>query len=248
MSGTVNQVCIIPARMGSSRFPGKPLAEILGKPMINWVASAALSAKCFDEVYVATCDREIVDYLNTVGIPAILTSPNHERCTDRTFEAVHYLGFTDDSGVEITMLQGDEPTITSANLQSLSQARTKDDSGLERVLNLSGPVAAGDLQNEDIVKMLVNANDRVLSFARQAPEISGYQQLIRRQVCAMKFSIVALQKFANLQQSRWERSLSIDFFRFIENEIPVFGVAIDNHTHPVDRMSDISIVEEILSK
>ena len=84
----MNIVAVIPARMASSRFPGKPLVEILGMPMIGHVALRTAMSKTLSATYIATCDEEIMDYAKTIGIPAIMTADTHTRCTDRTAEAV----------------------------------------------------------------------------------------------------------------------------------------------------------------
>src|SRR5574337_464302 len=97
---------IIPARMASTRFPGKPLAKILGTPMIGHVYYRAKLSKTLQEVYVATCDREIYNYITSIGGKAIMTRGDHERCSDRVAEAIQRL----DADV-IVMIQGDEPML-----------------------------------------------------------------------------------------------------------------------------------------
>ena len=79
---------IIPGRMASSRFPGKPLAKIRGVPMIGHVYFRSKMSQVLDEVYVATCDKEIADYVQSVGGKAIMTAPTHERASDRAAEAM----------------------------------------------------------------------------------------------------------------------------------------------------------------
>ncbi len=79
---------IIPARMGSSRFPGKPLSKILGVPMVGHVYFRSKMSESLQEVYVATCDQEIADYIESIGGKSILTSDTHERASDRAAEAM----------------------------------------------------------------------------------------------------------------------------------------------------------------
>src|SRR3989338_6432053 len=101
---------IIPARMASTRFPGKPLAKILGKPMIQWCWEAAKKAKSLNEVYVATCDEEIVKACKRFGAKAIMTSDKHQRASDRTAEAVLKAEkMTGKKAGIVVMIQGDEP-------------------------------------------------------------------------------------------------------------------------------------------
>ena len=84
----MNIIGIIPARLASSRLPNKPLAEILGMPMIGHVYLRSKMSSIMEEVYVATCDQEIKDYIGTIGGKAIMTSNSHERASDRTAEAL----------------------------------------------------------------------------------------------------------------------------------------------------------------
>src|SRR6266480_2929451 len=100
-------VAVIPARMGSSRFPGKPLAPLLGRPMIEHVVRRAEMCEQLDAVYVATCDEEIREVVEGFGGGVIMTSPRHERAGDRVAEAAEHL-----EGEIIVMIQGDEPMIT----------------------------------------------------------------------------------------------------------------------------------------
>ncbi len=84
----MNIISIIPARMSSTRFPDKPMKKILGIPMIGHVYKRVKMCKLLNEVYVATCDKEIYDYINSIGGKAVMTSASHERCTDRCAEAM----------------------------------------------------------------------------------------------------------------------------------------------------------------
>ena len=84
----MNIIAIIPARMGSSRYPGKPLAKIHGVPMVGHVALRTAMSKTLSGTYIATCDQEIMDYAASINIPGILTADTHTSCTDRTAEAL----------------------------------------------------------------------------------------------------------------------------------------------------------------
>ena len=79
----MNILALIPARMGSSRFPGKPMAEILGKPMIGHVYNRVKQCSLLDKIVVATCDREIFDYIESIGGQSVMTGNHHERASDR---------------------------------------------------------------------------------------------------------------------------------------------------------------------
>src|SRR4030042_3802428 len=103
---------IIPARMDSSRFPGKPLENINGIPMIGHVYLRSKLNKTFDDVYVATCDNQIKDYIESIGGKAIMTASTHERASDRTAEAMLKVEKKIGKKIDIVvMIQGDEPMI-----------------------------------------------------------------------------------------------------------------------------------------
>ena len=103
-------IALIPARMGSSRFPGKPMAKILEKPMIEHVYERVVQCDLLTKTVVATCDQEILDHIESIGGEAIMTGNHHERASDRCAEALGYIEKQD--GIQydiIVMVQGDEP-------------------------------------------------------------------------------------------------------------------------------------------
>jgi len=109
----MNIIGIIPARLASTRLPNKPMASILGMPMIGHVYFRSKMSSILDEVYVATCDNEIVDYIASIGGKAIMTADTHERASDRTAEALITIEKETGKKVDIVvMIQGDEPMIT----------------------------------------------------------------------------------------------------------------------------------------
>src|SRR5918995_1668074 len=112
-------VAIIPARMGSSRFPGKPLASLLGKPMIEHVYRRTAESISVNDVYVATCDEEIRRAVTDFGGRVIMTAATHERATDRVAQAIEHLEAQDPTPVDlVVMVQGDEPMITASMIDA----------------------------------------------------------------------------------------------------------------------------------
>src|SRR3989338_8650143 len=112
MTTNLNIIGIIPARMGSSRFPGKPLAKILGMPMVGHVYFRSKMSKILNDVYIATCDKEIGDYADSIGAKWAMTKDTHERASDRCAEAM--LKIENETGEKVdiaVMIQGDEPMI-----------------------------------------------------------------------------------------------------------------------------------------
>ena len=129
--------------MGSSRFPGKPLAPIHGVPMIGHVFKRVEMSENLDFVYVATCDQEIFDYIQSIGGNAVMTSDSHERCTDRTAEAIEILESKLNVNFEIVlMVQGDEPMVTPTMIQSSLEAMFQDEG--VNVVNLVAKIDSKD--------------------------------------------------------------------------------------------------------
>jgi 3-deoxy-manno-octulosonate cytidylyltransferase (CMP-KDO synthetase) len=105
-------LAIIPARMGSSRFPGKPMAQILGKPMIGHVYERVSRSPILTETVVATCDREIFNYIQSIGGTAVMTADTHERASDRCAEAMLKIETVRQMRYDfVVMVQGEEPMI-----------------------------------------------------------------------------------------------------------------------------------------
>jgi 3-deoxy-manno-octulosonate cytidylyltransferase (CMP-KDO synthetase) len=136
-------VAIIPARMGSTRFPGKPMAEIHGVPMVGHVYFRTKMCSLLSETYVATCDQEIYDYIFSVGGKAIMTSDAHERCSDRTAEAM--LEVESATGIKVdivVMVQGDEPMVTLKMIEAAVNPMLGDPS--IQVVNLMARIKTGE--------------------------------------------------------------------------------------------------------
>ena len=158
-------VAIIPARMAASRFPGKPLAIILDLPMIEHVRRRVCLSEVIDDVYVATCDREIFDTVENFGGKAVMTKDTHERCTDRVEEAVRNI----DLDIAV-VVQGDEPLFKPEVLSELVSPLLDDDS--VPCTNLISTIRnKKDLDDVDIVKTVVDERGFVMYFSVYA----GYQ-------------------------------------------------------------------------
>lgn len=237
-------VVIIPARMGSSRFPGKPLKNILNLPMIEHVRRRALLCEVVDEVYVATCDREIADVVAKHNGKAIMTSDKHERCTDRVQEAVGKI-----AADIIVNLQGDEPLFFPEVINRLVSPMLKDDKiGCTNLLSVI--TDENDLRDKDIVKAVLGHGNQVLYFSR-APipclRVRGRCPMYR-QTGISAFTRSFLNTFANLSSTPLETTESIDFLRILEHGFPIQGIIYDQKTTGVDQPDDIHIVEQILQK
>jgi 3-deoxy-manno-octulosonate cytidylyltransferase (CMP-KDO synthetase) len=237
-------VAVIPARLGSSRFPGKPLAPILGRPMIEHVFCRARLCDKLDAVYVATCDEEIRNVVEAFGGPVIMTSPSHERASDRIAEAAKTL-----AAEIIVMIQGDEPMITPEMINAALGAMVDDPSPL--CVNLIQRIdSLEEYLDPNTIKVVMNGNGDALYFSRAPiPRIDfadvGHAPVFK-QVCVIPFRRDFLLEFAQLPPTPLEKSESIDMLRIIEHGQNVRLVETDANTHAVDTPEDLKLVEQLL--
>jgi 3-deoxy-manno-octulosonate cytidylyltransferase (CMP-KDO synthetase) len=235
-------VAFIPARMAASRFPGKPLAPILGLPMIEHVRRRVALAEVVDEVVVATCDQEIMDTVIAAGGRAVMTRSTHERCTDRVAEAAESI----DCDVAI-IVQGDEPLFVPQVLSDLVAPFHSDDD--VEVTNLLSTITdKADLQDVDIVKTVLDERGRVLYFSRSPiPHFRVNAPCpMHRQTGVSAFSRSFLRTFTALPPTALEVVESVDFLRIIGHGHQIRGVIWEDRTVGVDRPADIGKIERIL--
>jgi len=245
----VNIIGIIPARMGSSRFPGKPLANIHGIPMIGHVYFRSKLANILDEVYVATCDQEIIDYIKSIGGKAIMTDTSHERASDRTSEALNIIeSRTEQKSDIIVMLQGDEPMILPGMIDAAVQPLLDDQS--VTVSNLMANIKnIEEWKDPNEVKVVVDKQNFAIYFSREPiPSTKKYSSEITayKQVCVIPFTRDCLINYTRLAPTPLEIIESVDMNRFIENGIKIKMIETDNNTIAVDTPQDLANVERLM--
>jgi 3-deoxy-manno-octulosonate cytidylyltransferase (CMP-KDO synthetase) len=153
---------IIPARIGSSRFPNKVLADISGIPMVIRTAQAV---KSIDSIAIATDVQEVVEIADSYGIKAVLTSGNHQSGTDRIYEASEILGLSDDE--IIINVQGDEPFIESTVVREIYNLTAKNSSNSDIIMNSAYKMISNpEADDPNIVKVVTDSNDIALYFSR----------------------------------------------------------------------------------
>lgn len=240
---------IIPARMESSRYPGKPLAKIHGIPMVGHCYLRSKMCPLLDEVYVATCNQEVVDYMNSIGGQAIMTANTHERASDRAAEAMLKVEAAIGHKVEIVvMIQGDEPMLTPEMLtQAIAPMRA--DSSVQ-VVNLVGDIATReDHDDPNEVKVVVDLNGDALYFSREpipSWKKGGKNVPMKKQICIIPFRRDFLLKFNQLPQTPLEIAESVDMLRVLESGYRVRMIPTMIETYSVDTPEDLRDVEEAM--
>lgn len=233
---------VIPARMASSRYPGKPLALILGLPMVEHVRRRSLLAQGVDLVAVATCDEAIKVAVEAYGGRAVMTKDTHERCTDRVEEAMQSL-----PGDIVVMVQGDEPLLNPEAISQVVQPLL-DDPALD-VVNLLSPLESpDDYANPNIVKAVCDRRGNVIYLTRAA--VPHFRHAIGvpvyRQTGIMAFRAAFLPAFSSLPETALEIAESVDMLRLLEHGVRIRGVVAGYITIGVDRPGDIELVESVL--
>lgn len=242
----MKSIGVIPARMGSSRFPGKPLAKILGIPMVGHVYFRSKMSKALDQVYVATCDKEIFDYVESIGGTAIMTADTHERCTDRIAEAVEKVEKMTGSPVDIVVnIQGDEPMVFPEMIDEAIAPMLTDKSIL--TTNLMAPLKTRE-EHEDPneVKVVVDRDNYALYFSREPipSRKKGAAQIpMLKQVCIIPFRRDFLFTFNRLEPTPLEKVESVDMLRAMEHGYKVKMVLTRFETYSVDTPEDLRFVE-----
>ena len=235
--------------MGSSRFPGKPMAKIHGVPMIGHCYLRARMCEELDEVYVATCDQVIADYIKSIGGSAIMTLDSHERATDRTAEAMLKIEKSLCEEVDIVvMIQGDEPMVTPKMVsQSIAPLRTEPEVNVVNLVANMKTIEEFNDQNE--VKVVIGNDNNAVYFSREPipsrKKFSGDVPMLK-QVCIIPFRRAYLLKFNNLEETSLERIESIDMLRIIENGENVRMVHTNESSFSVDTEEDRKRVEKLM--
>ena len=230
--------------MAAVRFPGKPLAKILGLPMIEHVRRRVCLSDAVDDVYVATCDAEIRDVVVRHGGKAIMTAKTHERCTDRIEEAARHV----DLDIAV-IVQGDEPLFSPNLIQALVRPLVIDDTiSCTNLLSVIHDEA--DLHNVDIVKTVLDRQGFVMYFSRSPIRHlrARHNPPMYRQTGLSAFTKAFLSRYANLPPTPLEVAESIDFLRILEHHHAVAGVVCDQTMIGVDRPDDVPKIEQILSE
>lgn len=231
---------VIPVRYGATRFPGKPLATILGKPMIQWVYEGARTATRLERIIVAADDDRILSAAASFGAEAMLTSPDCASGTDRVAE----VAARTDAAIFIN-IQGDEPLIRGEMLDSLVGALEEGGASMTSLMYRETEPAL--LADPNVVKVVVDHRGEALYFSR-SPLPSGNPDYFYRHVGIYGYRRDLLLGYRDLPVSRLEREERLEQLRALENGIRIRMVEITAPTLSVDAPGDIIKVESFLTR
>lgn len=242
---------IIPARMAATRFPNKPMVSILGFPMIGHVFFRSKMCRLLNEVYVATCDQEIIDYTLNSGGKAVMTANTHERASDRSAEALLTIEKELQTRFDIiVMIQGDEPLVMPEMIASVAQTLIDDPSC--EVANLMQELSdMKEYDNPNNVKVVTDVFNNALYFSREAiPSHKKARQPFKvfKQLGLIAFRRQVLIDFIGLNPTPLEIIESVDMNRLLENGRKIKMVITETVTDAIDVPSDLHKVEARMVK
>ncbi len=234
---------IIPARYNATRFPGKPLADILGKPMFWHVFNRARLCPKLTSVVLATDDDRIFSAAEKLDVPVVLTKDDHESGTDRVLEAAESLQVSQDAVV--VNIQGDEPALNPSVISEMIVPFKNPD---VLVTTPVRKITNEEAQNPDIVKVVFTLNQKALYFSRSPIPCSREHQESQfyGHIGLYAFRMNALKNFVALEPGRLENIEKLEQLRLLENDIPVHVMVTKYKSIGVDRPEDIERVSKIL--
>lgn len=239
---------LIPARYASTRFPGKPLVDILGKPMIQRVYEQASQSR-LQGLYVATDDQRIAGAVLAFGGRVVLTSDAHPTGTDRCREAAQKIEeSTGERFDAVINIQGDEPYIHPGQIDLLASAFERP--GTEIATLVKHLHSAADAENPGIIKVVRNLQEQALYFSRNLvphyrgtdPEEALLLHKYFKHIGMYGYRRDTLERIAALPQSPLEKAESLEQLRWLENGIPILALETHQQSRSVDTPADLEIL------
>lgn len=243
MSASSRVVLVIPARYGSSRLPGKPLADLLGKSMVQWVYEKALQVPSADTVIVATDDQRIVDAVKVFGGNVLLTSPHHPSGTDRLVEVMGQV----DADIYIN-LQGDEPLVRPEDVEQLAQGMLADTT--VDVGTLYHAIEDEEAQNPNAVKVVLGQEGNALYFSRSPipyPREAEKHPGFKKHVGVYAYRKRILEQYAHLPASALEQTEQLEQLRLLAAGLRIRAFEVAPTGPGVDTPECLEKVRAIIS-
>lgn len=232
---------IIPSRYQSSRFPGKPLADLCGKPMIWWVYQQAIKASSLDDLIVATDDQRIAEACKKYGMKYIMTSPDHDSPTSRMYEVATKMRYD-----YYVFIGGDEPLIEPDAIDAVTEEAKR--TGMDCVNAMTIIKSAPEVIDVTNLKVVTNTKGNLIITTRSPlpyPK-GGLDFDYMKFVGIAAYSSKALTLYNEAPKSKLEILEGCDLIRFIDQEIPVRMVEVTCKTVSVDTPKDLEIVRSII--
>jgi len=232
---------VIPCRYQSSRFPGKSLALINGKPMMWHVYQRALESNILDEVYIATDDQRIVKVANEHNLKTVMTSDKHETGTDRVAEVASQI-----QADYYINIQGDEPFIEPEAIKLVAQAIIDCDNPLVQAANAYTSMQdISDVVDTNTVKVIMDVNQRALAYSRQPiPYPKANTAKYSKQLGLYAFKQSGLQVFSENLPASLEKVEGVEMYRLLEHGYSIQMVKTNDVSISVDTPSDLKRVQK----
>lgn len=240
----MRSVVLIPARYSSTRYPGKPLVPLLGKPMILWVAELSAEAVGAKNVYIATEDTRIASVVEAAGFQAVMTSDSALTGTDRLAEAAEQI----DADIYINV-QGDEPLAAPVDILKVRDEKLQHPN--EIINGFSWISNKEDPHSVNIPKVITNEKNQLVYMSRTAlpgfKDMKNAPESYKKQVCIYAFNKDELVAFRNFgRKSELEHSEDIEILRFLELDKKIRMIETQPGSLAVDVPSDVALVEDAL--
>lgn len=246
MTANKKIIAVIPARFGSTRFPGKPLEKLKGKPLLQWAVEGARTSSKIQKVLVATDDQRIQALCEKIQVECLMTRTDCPTGTDRLFEATQGLEFD-----VVLNIQGDEPLINASYIDPLADAFLQQPD-LD-MATLAHPLSREDLENKNAVKVIINKMQEAIYFSRFPIPYSrelltsdSLPQAALKHIGLYGYSHSFLQKFCSSSQTEIEKYESLEQLRALYLGAKIKVLQVEKPTYGVDTPEDLQKLEALL--
>lgn len=241
-------VGVIPARYGSTRFPGKPLVNLKGRPLIQWTIEGAKKSRLLSDLIVATDDERIKAAAEAVGVQVAMTDSELPTGSDRIHAAIKNLNCD-----VVVNIQGDEPLVTGSLIDGLAQVFI-DDAGLD-MATLAHPITEEELQSVNSVKVVVNQRDEALYFSRyaipysrsKAVDMGTYEGCLKH-IGMYAYTKTFLKQFCEAPPALIEKAESLEQLRALYLGAKIKVIRVKEASLGVDTPEDLLRLEKLLSQ